>query len=130
MTLYHPKKGYLKFLCQYLHYWLRYMLNKEFNLKCSCPPTPNLPKYRGSSVTFLMYWVDTIDNILKVLCQYIYYWLICGLNKENRPIVIMPPYPKLTQSPRVIHDILEVMGRPQGSYPQSFMSISLILATI
>ena len=70
---------------------------------------------------FLMYWVDPKDHMLKVLCQYLYYWLRYRLNKENRPIVIMPTHPKLTQVPRVIHDILDVLGRPQGSYAESFM---------
>ena len=78
----------------------------------------------------LMYWVDPKDHILKVLCQYLYYWLRYRLNKENRPIVIMPTHPKLTQVPRVIHDILDVVGRPQGSYPESFVSLSLFLAEI
>ena len=36
--------------------------------------------------------------------------------QKIRPIVIMPTNPKLTQLPRVIHDILDVVGRPQGSY--------------
>ena len=77
-----------------------------------------------------MYLVDPKDHILKVLCKYIYYWLRYRQNKENRPIVIMPTHPKLTQVPRVIHDILDVVGRPQGSYAESFVSISLLLAEI
>ena len=89
-----------------------------------------LTKYSGSSMTFLMYWVDPKNYILKVSCQYLYYWLRYRLNKENRPIVIMPTHPKLTQVPRVIHDILDVVGRPQGSYPESFVSLSLFLAEI
>ena len=93
-------------------------------------PTKNLPKYPGSSMTFLMYWVDPKDNISKVLCQYLYYWLRYRLNKENRPIVIMPTHPKLTQVPRVIHDVLDVLDRPQGSYHERFVSISLLLAEI
>ena len=31
---------------------------------------------------------------------------------------------------RVIHDILDDLGRTQGSYPESFVSISLFLAKI
>ena len=31
---------------------------------------------------------------------------------------------------RVIHDILDVVDRPQGSYAESFVSISLLLAEI
>ena len=34
---------------------------------------------------------------------------------------------KLTQVPRVNHDILDVLGRPQGSYAESFLSIYLLL---
>ena len=67
-------------------------------------------------------WMSTLDpkgHILKVSLQYFYYWLRYRLNKENRPIVIMPTHPKLTQVPRVIHDILDVVGRPQGSYAES-----------
>ena len=52
------------------------------------------------------------------------------LIKENRPLVIMPTHPKLTQVPRVIHDVLDVLGRPQGSYAESFVSISPLLAEI
>ena len=78
----------------------------------------------------LMYWVDPKNHILKVLCQYLYYWLRYRLNKENRPIVIMPTHPKLTQVPGVIHDVLDVLGRPQGLYPESFLSLSLFLAEI
>ena len=43
-------------------------------------------------------------------------------------MVIMPTHPKLTQVPRVIHDILDVVGGPQGSYAESFLSVSLLLA--
>ena len=46
------------------------------------------------------------------LCQYLYYWLKYRLNKENRPIVIMPTSPELTQLKRVTHDIPDVAGRP------------------
>ena len=79
---------------------------------------------------FLMYWVEPKDHILKVLCQYLYYWLRYRQNKENRPIVIMSTHPKLTHVPRVILDLLDVLSRPQGSYPESFVSISLVLAEI
>ena len=63
--------------------------------------------------------------MLKLSCQNLYYWLRYKLNKENRPIVIMPTHPKLTQVPRVIHDVLDVLGRPQELYAESFVSISL-----
>jgi hypothetical protein len=31
--------------------------------------------YPGSSMTIWMYWIDPKEHILKVLCQYLYYWL-------------------------------------------------------
>ena len=77
-----------------------------------------------------MYWVDPKDHILKVSWKYLYYWLRYRVNKENRPIVIRPTHPKLTQLPRVIHDVLDVLGRPQGSYPESCVALSLFLAEI
>ena len=58
------------------------------------------------------------------------YWWRYRLSKENRPLVIMPIDPKLTQVTRVIHDIPDVVGRPQGSYAESFVSISLLFAEI
>ena len=63
---------------------------------------------------FLMYWVDPKDHILKVTCQYLYYWLRYRLNKDKRPIVIIPTHPNLTQVPRVTHAVLDVLGRLQG----------------
>ena len=68
--------------------------------------------------------------MLKVSCQYLYYWLRYRLNKENRPLVIMPTHPKLTQVPRVIPNVLDVVGRPQESYAESFVALSLVLAEI
>ena len=81
-------------------------------------------------MTFLMYWVDPKDHMLKILCQYLYYWLRYRLNYENTPIVIMPTHPKLTHVPRVIHDVLNVLGRPQGLYAESFVALSLVLADL
>ena len=40
----------------------------------------------------------------------------------------MPSQTKLTHVPRVINDILDVVGRPQGSYAECFVSIYLLLA--
>ena len=94
------------------------------------PIHPKLTQVPMVIQVILMYWVDPKDHILKVLCQYLYYWLRYRLNKENRPIVIMATHQKLTQVPRVIHNILDVVGRPQGSYAESFVSISLLLAEI
>ena len=78
----------------------------------------------------LMYWVDPKDHMLKVLCHYIYYWLRYRVNKESAPIVIRPTHTKLTQVPRVIQDIFDVVGRPQGSYNESCVSISILFADI
>ena len=64
------------------------------------------------------------------LLDHLYYWLRYRVNKENIPIVIRSTHPKLTEVPRVIHDISDVVGRPQGSYAESFMSISLLFADI
>ena len=85
---------------------------------------------------FLMYWVDPKDHLLKVLCQYLYYLLRYSRNKEDRPImimrpiVIMPTHPNFTHVPTVIHDSLDIVGRPYGLYAESFMLISLLLAEI
>ena len=37
---------------------------------------------------------------------------------------------EVCQEGGVIHDIMDVLGRPQGSYPGSFVSISLFLAEL
>ena len=81
-------------------------------------------------MTFLMWWVDPKDHMLKFVCQYLYFWPQYRLNKEKRPIVILPTYPKLTQVPRVTHEVFDVLGRPHGSYAEIFVSISLLLADI
>ena len=79
---------------------------------------------------FLLYWLDLKDHILKVSRQYIYYWRRYILNKVNRPLVIMPTHQKLTQVLRVTHGILGSLDKPQGSYPEGFVSLSLFLAEI
>ena len=61
--------------------------------------------------------------MLEVLCQYLYYWLIYRINKENIPLVIMPTHLKLTQVPKVINNVLNVLGKPPGSYAEGFMSL-------
>ena len=81
-------------------------------------------------MTFSMYWVDPKDNMIKVFCQYLYYWLRYRVNIENRPIVIMSTRSKLTQVPRVILNLFDVLGRPHGSYAEIILSISLLLAEI
>ena len=64
-------------------------------------------------MAFFINWVDPKDHILKILCHYRYYWLRYRLNKENRPIVILPTHPKLTLVPRVIYDVLDVVVDPK-----------------
>ena len=91
---------------------------------------PTHPKLTQFFLFDLMYWEDPKDHILKVSSQYLYYWLRYRQNKENRHIVIMPTHPKLTQVPIAINDILDIVGRPQGSYAESFVSLSLLLAEI
>ena len=76
-------------------------------------------------MTLWMYLVDPKDHILKVSCQHLYYLLRYRLNKENRPIVIMPTHPKLTQVPRVILDVMDDVFLPLGRYLERFVLISL-----
>ena len=141
-----PRVHILKVLCQYLYYWLRYRLNIPTHPKLTQVarvisaildeldgPQGSYPESFMSIsllLTFLMYWVDPKDHILKVSCQYLHDWLRYRLNKGNRPIVTMPTQPKFNQVPRVIHDVLDVVGRPQGSYAESLVSISLLFAEI
>ena len=61
-----------------------------------------------------MYWVDPKDHILTVSSHYFCYWLRYKLNKENIPIVIKPTHLTNDMDERVIHDVLDVLGRPQG----------------
>ena len=63
--------------------------------------------------------------MLIVSCVYLYYWLRYSQNNENIPIVIMPTHPKLIKVPRVIQQVFDVLGRPEGSFAESFVSISL-----
>ena len=50
--------------------------------------------------------------------------------EEKKPLVFIPTHSKLTQVPKVINNILHVVGRPQGSYADSLVSMSLLLADI
>ena len=79
-----------------------------------------------TSVTFLMYCLDPKDHILKVLWHYLNFWL---KDKHLKNQVYKQGY-KQGYAQWVIHDVLDVVGRPQGSYPESFVSISLLLAEI
>ena len=73
----------------------------------------------------MILWIYLVDPF-----DHLYYWLRYRVNKENRPIVIMATHPKLTQVPRVIQNILDVVGRPKGLYLESFVSLYLFLAEI
>ena len=44
-----------------------------------------------------------------------------GFQGSNRQIVIIPTHPKLAKVPFVNHDNLDVLDRPQGTYPKSFV---------
>ena len=71
-----PKDHMLKVLCQYIYYWLRYRVNQEKRPIVNKPINPKLTQIpRVSSLMFLMYWIDPKDHMLKVLCQYLNYWL-------------------------------------------------------
>ena len=69
-----------------------------------------------------IYLVDPKDPILKVLCHYLYFWLIYKHLKNQGY--------KQGYEQWVIHGILDVLCRPKGSYPESFVSLSLFLAEI
>ena len=56
-------------------------------------------------MTFLMYCVDPKDHILKVLWHYLYFWLKYKHLKNQGY--------KQGYTQWVIHDILDVLGRPQ-----------------
>ena len=116
--------------CVNIYYWLRYRLDKENRPKVIMPTHPKLTQVPRVTHDILIVVGRPLKIICRKFCVNIYYWLIYRLNKENRPIVIMPTHPKLIQVSRVIHDILDVMGRPQGSYAERFVTISLLLADI
>ena len=81
----------------------------------------------GSSLKLWKYLVDTEDNILKVSCWYLY-WK-CVKNGGSFMWVLGGYWGFLTGDleDRAILDGIDVLGRPQGSCPESFVSISLFL---
>ena len=87
----------------------------------------NIPKMNNKCYQMSSKWSQMCSKWLQLTSNY---WQRYRLSKENRPLVIMPTDPKVTQVPRVLHDIPDVVGRPQGSYAESFGSISLLLAEI
>ena len=86
----------------------------------------NRVMHNGSSITFLMYLVEPKDNILKVSWHYL---LFCLKYKHLKNQGYKQGY-KQGYTQWVIHDVLDVLCRPQGSYPESFVSLSLFLAEI
>ena len=78
--------------------------------------------HKGSSKTSFMYLVDPKNHILKVLWYYLNFWL---KYKHFRNQGYKQGYTQL-----VIHDILYVLCRPQGSYPESFVALFKFLAEI
>ena len=84
----------------------------------------NRGTHNGSPMTFLMYLVDPKDNILKVSWHYLHFWLkYKHLRNQGYKQGYKEGYAKW-----VIHDVLDVLCRPQGSYPESFLALSLFLA--
>ena len=87
----------------------------------------NIPKMNNKCYQMSSKWSQMYSKWLQLTSNY---WRRYRLSKENRPLVIMPTNLKLTQLTRVINDIPGVVNRPQGSYAESFVSISLLLAEI
>ena len=82
--------------------------------------------HNGSSMTFWMYCVDTKDHILKVSWHYLRFWLkYKHLKNQGYKQGYEQGYAQW-----VTHDILDVLCGTQGSYPESFVSLSLFLAEI
>ena len=73
-------------------------------------------------MTFLMYLADPKDHILKDSRQYLHFWL------KYKHLKIRGTNRGMAQW--VIHDILDVPCRAQGSYPESFEALSSFLAEI
>ena len=67
--------------------------------------------------------------MLKASCQYLYYWLRYRLNKESRPILIMPNHPKLTQFMYLMYwvDPKDHILKVSGQYLHFQLSYSALL---
>ena len=77
-------------------------------------------------MTLWMYLLDPKGHILKVLWHYLNFWL---KYKHLKNQGYKHGY-KQWYTQWVTHNILDVLGRPQGSYPESFVSLSSFLAEI
>ena len=111
MIFCYPKESTLKVLCLYL------------NCKCvkkrGTLRTLQIPEWRNGwkGHCWHHWWFSFTQRM--VPWMFLVNISIIGWDigyKENRPIVIMPTQPKLTQAPRVIHGILNLVAWPQGSY--------------
>ena len=80
--------------------------------------------HNGSSMKFWMYCVDTKDHILKVSWHYLHFWLkYKHLKNQGYKQGYKQGYEQ-GYAQGVIHEILDVLCRHQGSYPESFVALS------
>ena len=70
------------------------------------------------------------DHILKVLWPYLHFCLKFKHLKNQRHKQRYKQGYEQGYAQWVIHDVLDVLCRPQGSYPESFVALSLFLAEI
>ena len=75
MYLVEPKDHILKVSRHYLNFWLKYKHLKNQGYKQGTNRGTNRDTHNWSSMTFLMYFVDPKDHILKVLRHYLHFWL-------------------------------------------------------
>ena len=80
----------------------------------------------GSFFTSWMDLVDPKDHILKVLCWYLYYMCFKNGGPFMRVLGRHWVFRRGELEYRVILDIMDILGRPKGSYPESFVLISLL----
>ena len=83
--------------------------------------------HNWSPMTFLMYWLDPKDHILKILWHYLHFWLkYKHLKNQGFKQGYKQGYEQ-GYAQWVIHDILVVLCRTQGAYPESFAALSSFL---
>ena len=81
-------------------------------------------------MTFLMYCVDPKDHMLKVSWHYLHFWLkYKHLKNQGYKQWYKQGYEQ-GYAQWVIYDVIDVLCRPQGSYPESFVALSLFLTEI
>ena len=74
----------------------------------------------GSSLISLMTKFDTKKDTLKVLCQY-FHWKCVKKGVLYGGTWRTLKVPDRRFRDRVMHDIMDVLGGPRGSYPESFV---------